>query len=90
MPDRPGIANNILLSRVQGQVFDQYVFRVDHSLTDADNIYVRYIYDKQDRVLRYNKFLHQLPDYNDIFSTPAHNARVGWTRVMGATAVNEL
>ena len=90
VPDRPGIANNILPSRVQEQVFDQYVFRVDHSLTDSDNICVRYIYDKQDRVLRYNKFLHQLPDYNDIFSTPAHNARVGWTKVMGATAVNEL
>ena len=90
VPDRPGLANNILPSRVQEQVFDQFVFRVDHSVTDSDNVYVRYIYDKQDRVLRYNKFLHQLPDYNDIFATPAHNARVGWTKVMGASAVNEL
>ena len=57
-------------------MFDQFVFRVDHSVTDSDNVYVRYIYDKQDRILRYNKFLHQLPDYNDIFATPAHNA--GW------------
>ncbi|MDE2928252.1 MAG: hypothetical protein OXT71_17825 [Acidobacteriota bacterium] len=90
VPDRPGLANNILPSRAQEQVFDQFVFRVDPSVTDSDNAYVRYIYDKQDRVLRYNKFLHQLPDYNDIFATPAHNARVGWTKVMGASAVNEL
>ena len=90
VPDRPGIANNILPSRVQEQVFNQYVFRVDHNLTDSDNVYVRYIFDEQDRILRYNKFLHQLPDYNDIFSTPAHNARIGWTKVLGATAVNEV
>lgn len=35
-----GISSNTLPRRVQEQVFDQFVFRVDHSVTNSNDVYV--------------------------------------------------
>jgi hypothetical protein len=89
MPDRPGLANNLLGLGKQQQDFDQFVVRVDHKFSDTDSVYGRYIYDRQNRNLRFNRYLHDLPNFTDVWRSPAQNVRVGWTKTLGANKVNE-
>ncbi len=90
LPDRPGLANNLFGSRVRRQDFDQFIGRIDFKLSQSDTIFGRYILDDQDRVLPFNRFLHQLPNFTDLWNTQANSARIGWTRVVSTRFINEV
>jgi len=90
LPDRPGVFNNLLPTRTSSQDEDQVNARLDHRFSDADSVFGRYTLHHQRRVLRFNRYLHQLPNFADNWNTPSENARIGWTRVIGARMVNEF
>ena len=89
LPDRSGVANNLLGFGKQVQDFNQYVVRIDHKFSDTDPVYGRYIYDPQNRRLSLNRYLHDLPGFTDVWKSPAQNVRIGWTRTLGTSGVNE-
>jgi hypothetical protein len=89
-PNMAGISNNLLATEPSTQNEDQVNARLDQRFSDSDTVFGRYTLHNQRRVLQFNRYLEQLPNFSDRWDTPSQNARIGWTRVIGARMVNEF
>lgn len=47
-PNLPGLANNLRLAIANGNNFDQYLTRIDHTINDKSRVFFRYAYQTAD------------------------------------------
>ncbi len=81
-----GGANNFVTSPGFSQNSDQMTFRVDHRLSDKDNLFGRYTFYKT--LDSYSPGL--IPQTGTTNESAPHNATIQWTRSFSPTLLNEL
>lgn len=90
LPNLPGTAANYLGQPVQPNSQDQWNMRVDHRLTDRDQLTLRYTYGVKNLTEPYAETSTGIPGYGDILRDAGHNAMAQYQRLIGPRAVNNL
>ncbi len=85
LPNQPGLTNNLLNTQGQANDRDALVLRFDHSLSQKDTIFVRYLQQKAGLLN---------PNANPLFYTEsrfdAKNLAVSWNRLISNSTVLEV
>jgi hypothetical protein len=87
LPTRLGTVSNLAGAGPNNQTTDQASVRIDHSLSERDSLYGRYIYYSPRRLS--NAFI-SLPNFADTWNTPAQNAVAGWVHTFGTHTTNQF
>ena len=86
LPNRPGLANNLVNNEDLTNTADQFTIRIDHTLPRNQNLMFRYT---QTATRGFNPSI--LANGSGYASpTHAYNASLGWTVPVSPTTVNEL
>jgi hypothetical protein len=88
-PDTASGANNFTGNYVQSLTRDNYTVKIDHTLGVRDRLNGRYLYNS-DTTDFTSVFPERAADTLTSTLRPQHYLYVGYTRVLGASAVNEL
>ncbi len=87
-PNRPGFPNFInQLPRTRND--RQFVVRVDHSISESDQLYARYMFGQSDITDPYFGYT-ALPDFGDTIYYRGQNMALGWTHTFGPRLLNEV
>ncbi|MGH9660864.1 MAG: TonB-dependent receptor domain-containing protein, partial [Bryobacteraceae bacterium] len=90
LPNRDAGAANFLAQPVLRESLSQFHGRLDHRLTSADRITLRYSLGDQDLGEPYTEELAATPGFGDEVSNRGHNAMVHHTRALGARTLHSL
>src|SRR2546422_349934 len=86
-PNRPGVPN-FVNQQPRARFDHQFLARIDHTLSDKDQLFGRYIFgqsDIKDTTLAYTT----LPGFGDTIYFRGQNAALGWTHTFGPRLLNE-
>jgi hypothetical protein len=93
LPNRPGLAQNLLSTGNQMVNTNQYGIRLDHQFTQNDSGYLRAsLFDARESDPFGSSVLQEtlLPGFGRNLSTHAINGAAGWTHTFGPNLVNEF
>jgi hypothetical protein len=88
-PDAASGANNFTGNTVQSLTRDNYTVKIDHTFGVRDRLNGRYLYNRDDTDFT-SVFPERAADTLTALLRHQHYVYVGYTRVLGASAVNEL
>ncbi len=84
-PNRPGLVNNYVIPGTSRNSTDQYIARIDHSLTNRMQLFGHYIYDRvNDHPPTIN------PNFSAIQYNGAHNVSLQLTDAISTNTILEL
>jgi hypothetical protein len=92
LPNLPGLVNNYLFQPVETDNVDQFDVRLDHRLTDRDQLFAH-------GAMQYARVLKPAPlgaaggccsGFGSNIPTRGQNYAVGWTRTMNSNLLNDL
>jgi len=92
LPNRPGIAQNLLAVGDQSINTNAYSARLDHQFNDKDNAYLRWsIFDAREFDPFGSSVLQEtlLPGFGRTLSTHSLNGVAGWTHIFSPNLLNE-
>ena len=92
LPNLPGIAQNLLASDPQTIDTNQYSLRLDHRLTDKDNVFARASVFHADEADPFGSGVLQeslLPGFGRNLTTHSANGAAQWTHTFNADVLNE-
>jgi len=92
LPNRPGLAQNLLDSATQSINTNQYSARLDHQISSADSSYFRAsVFDAREFDPFGSGVLQEslLPGFGRNLSTHSVNGAAGWTHTVSADLLNE-
>ncbi len=89
-PNRPGVAGNYQANVVERTNETQGNYRVDHRLSDADDLTARYSFGLSDLFEPFPEGVDIVPGFGDYVNDFTQNAMLQWQHVIGARAVNSV
>lgn len=90
LPNRPGQAANYGSSPVLRDTRTQASARLDHRLTAADRLSLRYSFGLSDLVEPFAENSTNIPGYGDVLRDLGHNAMIREVHMFGSRTVNSL
>jgi hypothetical protein len=86
LPNNPGNRSfNFQQASTNPTSADQWSGRIDHKISDSDNLFARWTQDE-----RYNITQGLMPDHGSITLYNAYNGVLGWNHMINPTLLNEL
>lgn len=86
LPDRPGQTQNLFAPLTNTVHEDQFTVRIDHRLSERNNLFTRYTLTDPRRT---DTSYAQLPNFADFWNTRAQNVSISDTSVLSQRVVNE-
>ncbi len=90
LPDRPGAAGNYLAQPVGTDSVTQFNGKLDHKLTEIDQLSLRYSWGRSELFEPYAENTTNLPGFGDFVSDRGHNAMIHYVRTISPSIVNSL
>jgi Carboxypeptidase regulatory-like domain/TonB dependent receptor len=90
LPNRPGDAGNYLAQPVGTDSVTQFNGKLDHKLTDIDQLTLRYSWGRNELFEPYAENTTNLPGFGDFVGDRGHNAMIHYVRTFSPTVVNSL
>lgn len=88
--NRPGNSGNYLPTAVAKNNMTLANIRLDHRITDKDELTLRYSFGYMDLYEAYAEGTDAIPGFGDYVSDPAHNAMIHYQRIFGPRTVNSF
>ncbi len=88
--NRPGTAGNYLPAAVAKDNTTQANVRLDHRISNKDELTLRYSFGYMDLYEPYAEGTDAIPGFGDYVSDPAHNAMIQYQRIFGPRTINSL
>jgi hypothetical protein len=90
-PTNSNAAGNYLAQPVENDSLDQYNLRLDHRITDADQLTLRYSYGHKDLFEPYTEnSITNLPGFGDYVQDRGHNALINYLHTIGPQTMNSI
>jgi len=86
--NRPGLAGNYLYNAPSRENQNQATIRVDHRLSDSDQLMARYNRGMVDAFDPYAEDTETVPGFGNTYKDPANNAMLQYQRVLGDRTVS--
>jgi len=90
LPTNNSIGGNYLAQPVENDRLDQFNIRLDHRLSDRDQLTLRYSYFYKNIFEPYAEASQSLPGFGDYPQDRGHNALINYVRTLSPSTINSL
>ena len=90
LPNRPGLAGNLLAQPVARDTQSQFGVRLDQKLSNSNQLALRYSFGDKDLFEPFTEDPTGIPGFGDFLKDRGHNAMVNWMSVLGPHATQSL
>ncbi len=90
LPNRDGLAGNLLSQPVLEETVWQGLARLDHRINAANDLMLRYGYGRQDLLEPFAEESTDIPGFGDLVRNTGHNLTAYWQRVLSPRTIQSL